>query len=78
MRFWRIENMDDYTHEDPPVRQTELLALVDSLPRLERHILERVFFGGAPLSVAGREVGLDPDAAGVIRDRALGRLRGNM
>lgn len=76
MRFWRIENMDDYASQLPPVRNTEMIRLVDGLPDRERFVMERMFFGQAALSVVAKELDVSKDTVKKIRANALRRLRG--
>jgi DNA-directed RNA polymerase specialized sigma24 family protein len=73
--WYRRDDLDDLPSGAPPFRSDRLRELVDQLPELERHVVERHFFGGDGLAEAGREVGATPKQAADARDRALARLR---
>lgn len=74
MIWYRRDDLDDLPAGAPEFRSERLRELVDQLPELERHIIERHFFGGEHLAEAGREVGATPKQAADARDRALARL----
>ena len=77
IRWFRVEDMDLYASQDQPVsRSNKLREMVDALPDMERHLLERVFFGGAPMCVVAQELKVSEKRAREIRTRALGLLRG--
>lgn len=60
MRWSSHEDMDIFEAGAPPVHSDRLRAVVDRLPPAQRHLVERVFFGGEAggLERAAREVEL--------------------
>ena len=78
MRYFRVGEMDVYPSDDPPPRDDPLRELVDALPKAERHVIERTYFGQEHLTAAGAEIGLSPDQAKTVRDRALEVLRARL
>jgi DNA-directed RNA polymerase specialized sigma24 family protein len=75
MRFFSTEDLDLFEAPPSGVRIERLRELVDELPRLERHLVSRVFFGGADLQTAGEEVGLSKHRRKVVMERGLETLR---
>jgi DNA-directed RNA polymerase specialized sigma24 family protein len=75
MIWYRRDDLDDWATLEPVFRSDRLRDLVDELPELERHIIERHFFGGEHIALAAREFGVSAKQAADARDRALVRLR---
>lgn len=88
----RIYRRDDFELDEeplPPPRDERLRELVDKLPRDQRHMVSRVFFGGATVTEAVAELKLTvtalvdgelrtfPDVAAgkKLLDEAKGKLR---
>lgn len=57
------------------VHDDHLRSLVDALEGTQRFVIERIFFGGATLAQAARELGFSEPATARIRDEAFARLR---
>lgn len=78
MRIYRRDDLDD--EEAPPAepRLERLRELVDELPPLERHCVERILFGSATKLQAGREAGVSPKAVREALNRGIARLRAAM
>lgn len=75
IRWYRRDDMDDLESLTEPHRHEVLRELVDGLAPKQRHVIERTFFGGAPLLQAAAEVGVSPKHARELRAAALARLR---
>lgn len=75
MRFLATDDLDLLETPEAVFRSERLRELVDSLPRLERHVISRVFFGGVDLQTAGDEVGLSKHRRKVVMARGLEALR---
>lgn len=75
---WRTVRMawiDELPNPEKPSSDPELRRLVDALPADERHLVERVFFGGATTKAAGEEINLSPGVAERKLKSGLARLR---
>jgi hypothetical protein len=66
---------DELASPEPAMQDPELRRLVDLLPADERHIVERVYFGGASSHAAARELNLPPYAGERLRRAGLNRLK---
>ena len=56
-------------------RDDRLRELVDGLPKKQRHMVSRVFFGGAHVKDAAAEIKLSPPTGRQLLENGLGRLR---
>jgi len=74
MRIERRDDMDTWAEEHPEERDEQLRELVDGLPLRERHLVSRVFFGGAPLAHAAEEIDVPTPIARELLTNALERL----
>lgn len=75
MRWYRTDRLDEYATPEEPYRNDELRELVDSLPPIQRHLIERVFFGQVSLTAAAAELPMSPGSAKVHYERGLVALR---
>lgn len=75
VRFDRYADMDVYAAEGEPFRCDQLRELVDRLPERQKHIIERLFFGGADLLSVAAEIGISPKRARELRAEAFESLR---
>lgn len=66
---------DEYAALPSPVRDEELRRLVDLLPDWERHVVERVYFGGSNARRAAAELDLDPSDGEKLLRRGVAQLR---
>jgi DNA-directed RNA polymerase specialized sigma24 family protein len=66
---------DEYPSVEPPAQDAELRRLVDLLPEWERHVVERVYFGGANSRRAAAELDLDPSDGEKLLRRGLAQLK---
>jgi DNA-directed RNA polymerase specialized sigma24 family protein len=73
--WYRRDDLDELPTSEPPFRSDRLRELVDQLPKNQRHVISRCFFGGEQLAAVARELGITERRAGVYRDRALERLK---
>lgn len=71
-----INWQDELESPDPPAQDPELRRMVDLLPAKERHVIERVYFGGASTHAAAREINVAPHIAERLRRSGLKRLKG--
>jgi DNA-directed RNA polymerase specialized sigma24 family protein len=78
MRFYRVEDMDIYESKDAVLRSDEIREMVDALPKKQRHMVERVYFGGSHVQSAGAEIGLSPSNAQLALSLGLEALRGSL
>ena len=75
MRFYRDDRPDLWEEPEPEFRDDRLRELVDGLPRRQRHLVSRVYFGGVPLKQAAEEIRLSPKDAKRQMEIGLGRLQ---
>ena len=75
IRWYRRDDMDDMAGAGDPFRFEPLREAVDQLPDQQRHIIERTFFGGAPIQTAARELNVSNKYARELRTKALEALR---
>ena len=75
MRFYRDDRADLWEEPEPEFRDDVLRELVDGLPRRQRHLVSRVFFGGVPLKQAADEINLSVKDAKRQMEIGMGRLR---
>lgn len=66
---------DEMESPEHPMQDPELRRLVDLLPAQERHIIERMYFGGVSSHAAAREINLPPYAGERLRRAGLKRLK---
>lgn len=78
MRFFRVEDMDIYESKDAVLHSDEIRNMVDALPKKQRHMVERVFFGGEHIQTAGAEIGLSPSNSQLALAKGLESLRGSL
>lgn len=76
MKIFREDQPDLWEALPDEFRDDTLRELVDALPERQRHMVSRVFFGGAPLAWAAREIGVSPPTGRQILTEGLGVLRG--
>lgn len=76
MRQFLDDRTDLWEALPPEFRDDALRELVDALPEKHRHMVSRVFFGGAPLAHAAKEIGVSPPTARQFLIDALETLRG--
>jgi DNA-directed RNA polymerase specialized sigma24 family protein len=75
VRIYRRDDLDDEATPEPEPRIDRLRDLVDGLPELERHCVERLYFGqGTKVSIA-REAGVSTKAVRDALARGLDALR---
>lgn len=67
--------LDELEAPEQPAQDTELRRLVDLLPENERHVIERVFFGGTSSHAAARELGLEPYHGERLKKAGMEQLR---
>ena len=58
MRIYRRDDFELDPEPEPPFRDNRLRELVDKLPKDQRHMVSRVFFGGATVTQAVSELDL--------------------
>lgn len=75
MRRLRYPDMDVYASPEAPFRDDHLRDLVDALPGLERHAIERVFFGQATKAEAAEEWGCSAETISAAIRRGTEMLR---
>lgn len=75
MKFDRYADADLWESQAPPPRNEQLRELVDGLPKIEQHLVSRVYFGGAPLTEAAEEIGVEVTVATRLLKGALRMLR---
>lgn len=75
MRWWREGEPERWAEPEPVFRDDALRELVDSLPSRQRHMVSRVYFGGAHVTDAAAELRIDEAEARAILAKALDRLR---
>jgi hypothetical protein len=75
VRWYRLPSFEEHENPEPDAQDVELRRLVDLLPPVQRHLINRTFFGGTFLSVAARELGLEKRAARTLRDEGLAQLK---
>jgi len=75
MRFYRTDGMDDLPTPDPVYRSDTLREHVDRLPAKQKHIIERLYFGGADLLTVAAEIGISRKHARDLRDKAFATLQ---
>jgi DNA-directed RNA polymerase specialized sigma24 family protein len=75
VRWYRIADMDDRASPEEPLRHERLRELVDALPPEQRHVVERVYFGGASITEAGAEIGVTYARAKDHLNDAIQQLR---
>lgn len=78
MRILRRDDMDTWERTSPDTRDDRLRELVDALPVKKRHLVSRVFFGGAPLAHAAAEIRMDVPEARTALTQALEVLYGSL
>ena len=74
MRWYRRDDMDEWASQPAVPRYDRLRELVDELPPLERHIIERTFFGSATLIEAAGEMKVNGKKAREARERGFAIL----
>jgi DNA-directed RNA polymerase specialized sigma24 family protein len=75
MIWYRRDDLDLLPQPEPEFRSDELREHVDNLPLEEKHLVERVFFGGIPMAEAAREAGMSQPRAKELMRRAFATLR---
>lgn len=75
IRWYRSADMDALPTGGVPERSELLREIVDKLPPVKRHLIERTFFGGAPLTVAAKEIGKGIKYARQLRNEAIEDIR---
>ena len=78
MRWYRSNEPDLWAEPEPPFRDDRLRELVDGLPLDSRWMIERVYFGGASVTVAAKEITMSFDQGQRALKRGLGALRGEL
>lgn len=68
----------DWRSAEEPYRSEELREAVDKLPKAQRHMVERIFFGGEPMNHAAAEIGLTPAKGKTALQKGLVALRVRM
>jgi hypothetical protein len=66
---------DEYPSVEAPPQDDEIRRLVDLLPEYERHVIERVYFGGANSRRAAQELDLDPADGEKLKRRGEAQLK---
>ncbi len=67
--------MDDLPAPEPVFRSDALREHVDKLPKVQKHIIERCYFGGADLLSAAAEIGISGKQARDARTKGLETLK---
>ena len=75
LRQYRRDDLDDWAALDEPTQDEPLRVMVDSLPAVQKHIVERVYFGGATITEAAKEAGINVKQARTEEASALKALR---
>lgn len=75
IRWYRRDDMDDMAGLGGEFRLDILREFVDGLPDKQRHIIERTFFGGAPIQTAATELKVSTKHARELRTQAFEALR---
>lgn len=65
----------DWRSIEEPFRSEEIREAVDKLPRKQRHMIERVYFGGEFVSHAAAEIGLSEARGKTALEKGLVALR---
>lgn len=65
----------DWRNEEAAFRSEALREAVDALPARQRHMIERVFFGGEYVSHAAAEIGLKEAPGKAALEKGLVALR---
>jgi DNA-directed RNA polymerase specialized sigma24 family protein len=73
-----LDQLGDMEQPEPALRSEQLRELVDGLPKQHRHMVSRVYFGGAPVTDAAREIGVTQSVAKRLLREALEGLRGSL
>jgi len=76
MRWYVSPCIDELPSPEVGAQQEYLREMVDDLPPKQRHMIERVFFGGASVTAAGAELGLAAVRAKTHYEKGLATLRG--
>lgn len=69
------DTMDDYPTLAAPVHNDRLRTIIDELPAVQRHLIERMFFGGEGLERAANEIGVNVKNAKGQLDEAFATIR---
>ena len=75
MRFLRHDDCELWAEPPAVIQDDKLRSLVDALPGLERHMVERVHFGLDTLTKASREIGVSRSTGSRLLAEGLGRLK---
>lgn len=75
MRWYRVDDFDTWESQDETSQDVELRRMVDLLEDDARHLVERTFFGGAPLAHAAAEIDMTRARAEGVLNRALEQLK---
>ena len=75
MRYERHGDMDLFAVQEAETYNDRLRQLVDELDGLERHVVERLFFGGAHLKTVASEAGVSKETAKRALQSAFDKLR---
>lgn len=74
-RTIRIDYIDEFAAPEQPVQDLGLRELVDQLPPDQKHLVERVYFGGDSPRNAAREIGVSIAVADRLLREALAQIR---
>lgn len=78
MKWYRSNEPELWAEPEPVFRDDRLREMVDDLSPDSRWMIERVFFGGASVTEASREVAMSFDQGQRALNRGLEVLRENL
>lgn len=76
MRFYRFDPLTHiYEEPEPEFRDDKIRELVDMLPKKQRHMVSRVFFGGEHVKTAAAEIKVSAPTGRQLLENGLERMR---
>lgn len=75
MRFLRVDDLDEWESTEAAPQDVGLRRLVDHLDPPVRHVIERVYFGGAALAHAAEEIQMTRPQAERLMKQGLAQLQ---
>lgn len=75
LRMYRTDKLDELASPDAPFRDDRLRELVDALPKNQRTVIERTFFGVATINEVAEELNVSGKTARSLRALALESLK---
>jgi DNA-directed RNA polymerase specialized sigma24 family protein len=73
--MYRSDKLDELASPPAQPHDDRLRTLVDRLPKNERHVIERVIFGGVTVNRAAEEIGVPEASAKTLYRNGLARLK---